>query len=748
MKTQLKDDFKHNDPTPKLEEDRGSGINVSKIALILSIPLLGAAIYLGSQALINPAFMPWLQYREGRSLPIIGLNPPKTIDEIKAELANFDQRLGEELPLNITDSIFPVIDIKTKEIQEIRVYQPITTANGQEKLNLIKKINITAPDEYFVKAPTYKYKTEKLKPGIENNQMPLTQLQPIEGTPPSRGIWFIASGKSGDITYGQVFCYLSQPQPSLNWIVDWTTPASSRPQWQDFTDVSNAKTNTGDTATSEAELDRKEKQIAEQISLMPNEPELVLERSLAFEPSIAVFSLELSRNSLNPLQLREINLNEGLGMPRLYSEALLLGSGGLWSQALKKLETWKSELQAQGKSWPPFVQEQYQLITWHAKLISEQADKPIAEPGQQALVLALDGRWKQALGVASSSQITAISVGEMLKLYGLHISPRVKVALKVDSQQEAIIWGALVVLQKDGLAGAQSWLQKQKVDINSAIAILQKFDLSPLAIKPEQLIGNVTVLGKEVSNSAWALPPPTLPAGESWYEVNISVIQDRGSWLNGPFPSLVGRSPLFLWEALGLERNTSLSLALSDPSGQNQTGYLTAHSLSVGSNGELRLLASGSDELSTLLSQSSIPSRVTSGSGTFANANGSETTLSNLDPEIEDRIVRVIYGELQGLGNVSLEKEDFKQQLRSWSFQSVNVTDNGQSDLLLELTRQQIDVGDRHYPMVILFDRNGGLIFSDIATNARRRWIALLPSKKANQILTEINGQFEAISLR
>lgn len=749
MKTKLQDDLNHNDSPPELEGWNGSPINISKIALILSVPLLGLAIYLGGQALTNPAFMPWLQYREGRSLPIAGLNPPKTIAEIKAELAKSDLRLDEKLPLNITDSIYPVIDRKTKEIQEIRVYQPITAANGQEKLNLVKKMNITPPDEYFVKAPTYKYKTEKLKPGTANNQMPLMQLKPIEGISPSRGIWFMATGKSENITYGQIFCYLTQPQPSLNWIVDWTSPASSQPQWQDFTDVISAKPNTGNSsAVSDADLDQKERQIAEQISLMPNEPELVLDRSLAFEPSLAVFSLELSRNRVNPLQLREISLNEGLGMPRLYSDALLLGSGGLWSMALQKLETWKSELQAQGKSWPPFVQEQYQLIAWHAKQIAEQADKPIADPGQQALVLALDGRWKQALDVASASQTTASSVGEMLKLYGLHISQRVKVALKVDSPQEAIMWGALVVLQKDGLAGAQSWLKNQKVDIKNAIAVLQKFDVSPLDIQPEQLIGSVKILGKDVSSSAWALPPPTLQAGEVWYEVNISVIQDREAWLNGPFPSLVGRAPLFLWQALGLERNTNLSLSLPDTNGQNDTVYLTAHSLSVGSNGELTLLASGSEELSTVLSQSSIPALVTGGSGTFTNATGSETTLSNIDTEIEDRIVRVIYGELQGLGNVSLEKEDFRQQLRSWSFQSVNITGNGQSDLLLELSRRQIDVGDRHYPMVILFDRNGGLIFSDIAANARRRWIALLPSKKTNQILTEINGQFEAISLR
>jgi hypothetical protein len=748
MKTKLKDDLNNNDLPPELQGDNRSGINVGKIALILSIPLLGLLIYLGIQVLTNPAFMPWLQNKEGRSLPIAGLNPPKTIAEINTELAKSDLRLGEKLPLNITDSIYPIIDTKTKELQEIRVYQPLLAANGQEKLNLVRKVNITPPDEYFVRAPVYKYKAEKLKPGTANNQMPLTQLLPIEGISPSRGIWFMATGKSENITYGQVFCYLSQPQPSLNWITDWTSPASSLPQWQDFTDVSNPKSNSGNSPASEPELDQQGKQIAAQVSLMPNEPELVLDRSLAFEPNFAVFSLELSHNRVNPIQLREISLNEGLNLPRPYSDALLLASGGLWSMALQKLDTWKSELQSQGKSWPPFVQEQYQLIAWHTKLIKEQADKTIADPGQQALVLALDGRWKQALDVASDSQITANSVGEMLKLYGLHISQRVKVALKVDSSQEAIMWGALVVLQKDGLAGAQNWLQTQKVDLKNAIALLQKFDVSPLGMQPEQLIGSIKVLGKDVSSSDWAMPPPTLPAGEVWYEVNISVIQDRETWLNGPFPRLVGRSPVFLWQALGLERNPSLPLSLPDSSGQNNTVYLTAHSLSVGSNGELRLLASGSEELSITLNQSSIPALVVGGSGAFNNAVGTDISLGTIDTEIEERIVRVIYGELQGLGNVSLEKEDFKQQLRSWSFQSVNITGNGQSDLMLEVSRQQIDVGDRHYPMVIVFDSNGGLIFSDIATNARRRWIALLPSKKTNQILTEINGQFEAISLR
>ncbi|NJM27720.1 MAG: hypothetical protein HC856_04830, partial [Pseudanabaena sp. RU_4_16] len=104
MNTKLKDDLDRNDSPPELEGDRGSSINISKIALILSIPLLGLTIYLGIQALTNPAFMPWLQYREGRSLPIPGLHLPKTLAEINTELAKSDRRLGEKLP-----SILPIV---------------------------------------------------------------------------------------------------------------------------------------------------------------------------------------------------------------------------------------------------------------------------------------------------------------------------------------------------------------------------------------------------------------------------------------------------------------------------------------------------------------------------------------------------------------------------------------------------------------------------------------------------------------
>jgi hypothetical protein len=742
MKTQLKDDRNNNDYNDSpldLQDDKGAAIDMNKLIPPLSILVLGALIFLGSQLVTNPAAMPWFYPRDGRSLPVYSLNPPQTIAEINAELAKSDLRLGEKLPININDSIYPVFLTRSSEIQEIRVYQSVTGKNGEEKFQLVRKIDITPPDEYFVKAPVFKYKTEKLKPGKANNQMPLTKLQPIEGTPPSRGIWFVATGKAENITYGQVFCYIAQPQPSLNLVIDWTSPASKLPQWQDFTDVSFARNNSkpdSDTAPQQDPL-----------SLSPNEPELVLERSQAFEPSLAAYSVEVSRNQVNPLQLREINLNEGLELPKTYSDALLLASGGLWSQALQKLEAWKSELQSNGNTWSPFVQEQYQLIAWHAKAITEQADKTIADPGQQALVLALDGRWKPALDAASDSAITAKSTGEMIKLYGGHIWNRVNVALKLAPQSEIFTWGALIVLERNGLAAAQKWLQAQAGDVKNAIALLQKFDVSPLGIQPDQMIGTIASLGKTPGND-WLLPPPPLPVGQTWYVVNIAAIQDADTWRNGPFPPLAGRSPLFLWEALGMERNPSLSVSLTDTSGQNNLNYLTAHSLSVSGNGELKLLASGPEELTEILSSSPLTATVAGGNNVFVGATGLDTSLSTVDGEVEDRIVRVIYGELQGLGNVSLNEGEFKQQLRSWSFQTIDITGDGKSDFLLQLSRQQIDVGDRSYPMVIAFDSNGGLIFSDIAANARRRWIALLPSQKPHQILTEINGQLEVISLK
>jgi hypothetical protein len=742
METQLKDDRNNNDykdSQPILQEDRGMAIDMSKFIFPLSILLLGGVIYLGSQLVTNPAAMPWFYPKDGRSLPIASVNPPQTIAEINAELARSDLRLGEKLPINISDSIYPVLLTRSNEIQEIRIYQPVTDTNGQEKFQLVRKIDITPPDEYFVRAPEFKYKTEKLKPGKANNHMPLTKLQPIEGTPPSRGIWFMATGKVDNLTYGQVFCYIAQPQPSLNWAIDWTSPASKSPQWQDFTEVTHARPNSESGGDSAPQQDLP--------VLAPNEPELVLDRSQAFEPSLAAYSVEGSLNPVKPLQLREINLNEGLKLPKPYSDALLLASGGLWSQALQKLEAWKSELQAKGTAWSPFVQEQYQLIAWHAKAIKEQADKTIADPGEQALVLALDGRWEPALDAASGSEITAKSTGEMLKLYGVHIWHRVNIALKVEPQSEVFTWGALVILERDGLAAAQSWLQAQTGDVKNAIALLQKFDVSPLGIQPDQMLGTITSLGKTPGDS-WLMPPPPLPSGQTWYTVNVAVIQDADTWRNGPFPSLAGRSPLVLWQALGMERNPNLSVSLPDTSGQSNLNYLTAHSLSVSGNGELKLLASGPEELEGVLSGSPLTAVVAGGNNAFVGATGTDTSLSVVDSEIEDRIVRVIYGELQGLGSISLNEEEFKQQFRSWSFQTIDITGDGKSDFLLQLSRQQIDVGDRHYPMVVAFDSKGGLIFSDIATNARRRWIALLPGQKLHQILTEINGQLEVVSLR
>jgi hypothetical protein len=707
------------------EIDARDRLTLSNLGLVLSIPLLGSLIVVVIIYLANPLAIGWLASSDAPVFYSNSLwNIPKSIKQIQSDLAQNQLKLGESYNLKTGEIIYTVIEIETQNIREIRFYQAIWD-RGVEKFLLVSTTTIAGIDEYFVRSPLLKYITypipERLKPNRRRLSLKKLSLLP---NPPNQlsGIWFSTSGYIDGIAYGQIYCFLDDKRSQLIELEPWTSPANELPVWRNVLGRNILNSNSSSM-------------------------QLVVNQTQEFEPTFVVFQPEeIITNSIRNIQLRQVNLNEAKNQPKIYQDALVLASVGLWSPALEKFNVMVEQLKSQGKSLSPFLQEQYDFIDFHSKITHNQAENSNFNLGEKALAKIVDGRWSEALAIANDPAYKGDRIVEMLAKYHPRIWQRAMTALTFTSATEIKLWAGLVVLHRDGLRRAEHWLREQKVDVKDSNQLLQRLDLAPISIKPQQMLGTVAYIGKGNAGAEWFLPPPKLDAGQAWYEVSITMIKDGDKWRSGPFSELSDRSSILLWKILGLSLNNNLGLLLYDADGKTQSAVMTAQSLWVGDDGRLKILASGDASLLPLLNKSIIPPLVTSGSS-FDPPKGKPIDWQMLSPRVIERIIRAMYGELQRRGQVSMSIEDFSVLLQQqWKLSEVNLDGYGKPEYLLLLDRSEIDLGDRHYPLAIAFSNDGALLFSDM--NDGRIWIDVLPSSIEGQILTLRNGNYEIWDFR
>ncbi|WP_201323490.1 hypothetical protein [Pseudanabaena sp. lw0831] len=692
----------------------------SNFFVVVSIPLVGGLVGLGLIYLANPLAISWLASSDAPAFYSNSLwNIPKSIPQIQAELGRSYLKLGESYNLKTGETIYTVLETETQNIREIRFYQTIWD-RGVEKYLLVSTTTVSGIDEYFVRSPKFKYATEAIPERMrpDRNRLPLKKLSLLKN-PPSQydGVWFSTTGNVDGIAYGQIYYFSNDKRSQLVELDAWTSPVGELPIWR------NA------------------------LSSNSSSVQLVVNQTQAYDPSLLIFQPEEAIvRSMRKVQLRQVTLNEAKGQPKAYQDALVMASVGLWSPALGKFNLMVDELRSKGKQLSPFLQEQYDLITLHAKITSDQAQNPNSSLGEKALINIIDGRWNEALAIANDSAYKGDKIAEMLAKYHPHIWQRVMTMLTFTGAKEIKLWGGLVVLQRNGLRRAEHWLREQKVDPKESNQLLQRLDLAPVTLDPRQLIGTVTYIGKGDAGTEWFLPPPKLESGQGWYEVSINLIKDGDKWSNAPFSELSDRSSILLWRILGLSLNSSLGVVLYEPNGKSQTATLTAHSLWVSDNGSLRILASGEVALAPLLNKSILPPLVTSG-GAFNPPNGTPIEWQTLSSITIERIVRTMYRELQRNGEVSLSIEEFGVLVQQqWTLSSVSLDGTGKPEYLLLLDREKVDLGDRHYPLAIAFSSDGSLLFSDMSGG--RVWIDVLPSSIDGQILTLRNGRYEVWNFR
>ncbi len=702
------------------EIDLRDRLTWSNFFVVLSIPVVGGLVGLGLIYLANPLAISWLASSDAPAFYSNSLwNIPKSIPQIQAELGRSYLKLGENYSLKTGETIYTVLETETQNIREIRFYQTIWD-RGVEKYLLVSTTTVAGIDEYFVRSPKFKYAIEAMPERIrpDRNRLPLKKLS-LLNNPPSQynGVWFSTTGNVDGIAYGQIYYFSNDKRSQLLDLDTWTSSTGELPIWRNA-----LSSNSGSV-------------------------QLVINQTKAFEPLFLIFQPEEAIvSSIRKVKLRQVTLNEAKGQPKAYQDALLMASVGLWSPALGKFNLMVDELRSQNKTLSPFLQEQYDLISIHAKITSDQAQNPNSSLGEKALANLIDGRWTEALAIANDPAYKGDKIAEMLATYHPHIWQRVMTMLTFTGAKEIKLWGGLVVLQRNGLRRAEHWLREQKVDPKESNQLLQRLDLAPITLDPKQLIGTVTYIGKGDAGSEWFLPPPKLESGQVWYEVRINLIKGGDKWINDPFSELSDRSSILLWRILGLSLNSSLGVVLYEPNGKSQAATLTAQSLWVGNNGSLKILASGEAGLAPLLNKSILPPLVTSG-GAFNPPNGTPVQWQTLSSTTIERIIRTMYRELQRNGEVSLSIEEFGVLVQQqWTLSSVSLDGVGKPEYLLLLDREKVDIGDRHYPLAIAFSSDGSLLFSDM--NGGRVWMDVLPSSIDGQILTLQNGRYEVWNFR
>ena len=566
------------------------------VVLCLLVGGLTGAGWLGVQLIVNPQTLLWVNrlLPNWIPIPVTGLKPPQTLDEIRRELAQAGRSLGEPLPLGknlsaldhkttVVDSLLPIFAPRSncqtdcEQLVELRVYQTLPIHQREQRLQLLDQLAIVGPDESFVLAPlinagdTHQGSTRSL---------PLTTLKRFEGDVPAQGVWLNLSGRwlRGDstIAYGQVL-YYNPSRVHLHQMLEWSSPMGQDPLWQNVT---------GDRA-----------------------PELVIDQTVGMEPQFQIYQVKPRRFLASPLQLEPVLLLESAIDDETYNNALLLARSGLWSTGLQWLQS--VQQRDRDRQWSAAAQAQKTLIQLHAQATQRQADQAWASPSQQVLANLIDGRWGRALAVFTANTENSLETAPLLKTDLGRLQNRVDAALRVNPLQSDIRqWGALLVAAKQGQKEAIAWLKKQphasSTEVARVTALVARLtapgdDAAVANLPPGQLVGAAAVV-TNINASAWLKPKQhpalKLDAQQVWYRVQVAGLQDGNRWrLSGISSStalgLPANSPADrLWEQLGLTADPPLSIVFWQADGQQQTVSASIKAVRFNA-GKLELLAAG-----------------------------------------------------------------------------------------------------------------------------------------------------------
>ncbi|RCJ22558.1 hypothetical protein A6S26_20660 [Nostoc sp. ATCC 43529] len=633
--------------------------------------------------IMNPDQVSWLNkiLPEWAQIPLGKHERPQTFKNIELDLSKKNLIVGEILPLyqGTKNSFFmPVFQQRVncesdcQKLVEIRVYQRSQElefkSEPENYYYLESQLPITGPEESFVISSLA---DAILEPQDISVPLPLTKVQRFEGQTPSPGVWFNLRGErqhgNSALAYGHIV-YYNPERSNLQLMLSWTSPSGQLPKWQQVT---------GDATK-----------------------ELLIDRTLGLEPHLAVYQVKPLKLFLKPIQLEAINLKSPVLKDSGYQNALSIARTGLWTPAFE----WLKFIKKQRKGLPQEAQAQMDLIRLHSQLTKSQAEKSWASPGEQVLANLIDGRWGKALQVFESAdnvqEIATLLKGDEKRLWNRSVA-----ALRVNpKRQEVQAWFALILAVQRGQEAANSWLETQPQISKDRLAYIQGLltKLDGEAIKSEishlsQIVGTVQPIA-EVTSSEWLQPNSTadlkLTDNQVWYQVQVSAFSDGKRWLNFPFENLnpPKTSPAkFFWKTLGINSDPQMQIVVWLPNGEQQITMATIKAVQL-RNKVLRLLVAA-PKIPKNQNNVLQPKPLALTNAALEWVQPFPITLRELhtqNPSAVKVILSSVWESLQKSGEVPAGAipsfEQMQDKLGDWPVQTIDLTNNGQPEIVLTIS--------------------------------------------------------------
>lgn len=684
---------------------------------------------------------------------------PQTLQQIQEKLQKQEQIAGQTIPLSDEDGtksfLLPVFKQRAncqsdcKYVVELRVYelsQDLELQFQPEKYyQLATQLPITGPEESFVIAPLIDATSDNQGSSIS---LPLTEVRRFEKDAPSPGFWFYLQGQrqqgTNAIAYGQIVHY-NPERTNLQLMLSWTSPSAQLPKWQQVTG-GGAK-------------------------------ELVVNQTVGLEPQLRIYQLKPVKFVLNPIQLEQISLTPSALKDTAYQDAVLLARSGLWTPAFEWLELIKK----QRKSMPAAAQAQIDAIRLHSQLTKAQADKSWVSPSQQVLADLVDGRWSKALQVFEASPQNVQEIATLLKADGGRLSNRVETALQVNpNQPEVQSWGALIVAARQGQGRANTWLQAQPKITKETLANIQsllgqlegkdaKSKITPWATHPSRIVGSFRAIA-QVNPTEWLQPNATSlqKTDSQWYQVEVTAFHDGKRWLNFPFNNLnpPKTSPAkFFWDALGINTDPEIQIAVWQPNGEQQTIAATIKAVQM-RGGVLRLLAAASEKISSVDAYPQQPKPLALTTSALEWVQPSPITIEQLhqqQPQQVKTILPTLWRSLQESGQLPAGAipsfQQMQQKLGHWPVQLIDLTANDKPEIVLTISKDAIaslnnqpaaknkQQKNQFRPRTLILSDSGKIIYTDF-NNSRQQVLTAIAKLSDRQSLTLLVENADNYSLK
>ncbi|MEH1842143.1 MAG: hypothetical protein V7L20_26285 [Nostoc sp.] len=706
--------------------------------LLSSASLIMAFAWISVLFIFNPDQVSWLN----KILPVWAQIPlgkherPQTLKQIQLDLSKKNQIFGETLPLhqNVEESfLLPVFQQRAncqsdcKELVELRVYERSQELEFKSNLEnyyyLATQLSVTGPDESFVISP--------LPDGTSQLQdisipLPLTEVQRFEDGTPSSGVWFNLRGQrqqgTGAIAYGHII-YYNPERTNLLQMLSWTSPNGQLPKWQQIT---------GDSTK-----------------------ELVIDQTIGLEPHLQVYQVKPLKLFLKPIQLETITLKLPAFKDYAYQNAMSIARSGLWTPAFE----WLKFIKKQHKGvLPEAAQAQMDLIRLHSQFTKTQAQKNWSSPSQEVLADLIDGRWEKALQVFESSPNNAQEIATLLKADEKRLWNRTVAALRVNpNRREVQAWFALILAVQQGEEHANSWLKAQPKITKDNLAYIQDLlaRLNNQGAKsqisfthPSQIIGTVQPI-TQVTSTQWlqlnSSADLKLTDNQVWYQVEVSAFNDGKRWLSSPFENLnlpKTDAAKFFWKTLGISSDPEIQIVVWLPNGEQKITITAIKGVQLQGK-VLRLLAAG-PKIPENQNDVLQPKPLALTNAALEWVQPSPITLQQLHQQNPQGVKVMLSSVWQSLqksdevpGGAIPSFEQMQGKLGDWPVQVIDLTNNGQPEIILTISAGAIaslnqptpeiqgeNIEQRRDRTIILSDSNE-VIYTDFTRNNLQRLSAI-----------------------